>query len=106
MKSAGRARSEGVELDDFSPGPRDERAVMRAVPGLVELELLVESLLPEQLGEDRDPPAQERLALLVGDVGPGQRVVLRMVVVQGQADLLEVVHALRSSRRLARGLHG
>ena len=44
-----------------------ELLVMGAVPGLVELELVEEYALLH-IGQDRDPPAQQRLAVLVGDV--------------------------------------
>ena len=39
-------------------------------------------------------------------VVPGEAVVARVVVVQGQADLLQVVRALRPPGRLPRRLHG
>ena len=54
--------------------PVDQRPVVRAVPGLVEVELLVECLLLE-VGENQHPPAQERLARLVNRVGRRKRLV-------------------------------
>ena len=59
------------------------------------------------IGQDRDAPAQKRLALLVGDGGPGGKTpVGAFVVVHRQADLLEIVDALGAASRLAGRLHG
>ena len=64
---------------------------MRAVPGLVEVELVVERLLVEERQES-DSPAQERLAVLAdrggGEPGP---VVSRGEIVHGEAHDHEIV---------------
>ena len=49
---------------------------MRAIPGLVELELVEERLLLDER-QDRHPPAQQGLAVLAADVG--RKVVVRLV---------------------------
>ncbi len=67
---------------------------MHAVPGVVEMELLVECFLVE-VGKDQHAPAQERLAGLVHGVGRWKGLVPVMVVVHRQANLLEIVGALR-----------
>ncbi len=61
-----------------------QRLVVRAVPGLVEVELVVERLLVEERQEG-DPPAQERLAVLA-DRGGGEPAAIAGEVVHGQAD--------------------
>src|SRR5579864_5357034 len=75
--------------------------VVRAIPRLVLVELVVERLLLDER-QDVDPPAQERLAILVRAVGGGEGVIYGVVVMHGQADLLEIVHALGAVGRLAR----
>ena len=76
---------------------------MEAVPGFVEVKLIEEGLLPDKR-QDRDPPAQEGLAVLVHN--RGRREVVRpgtgIVVVHGQGDLLEIVHAVRQMSGFAR----
>ena len=49
----------------------EQLLVVLAVPGLVEVELLVEGLLID-VGQDGHPPAQQRLALLVVMAGGGK----------------------------------
>ena len=63
-----------------------------------QVELVVERLLLEP-GEDVHPPAQERLAVLVGAEGGREGVVGRVVVVHREADLLQVVHAPGATSR-------
>ena len=85
---------------------REQGLVVGAVPGLVEVKLVEEGLFPNQ-GQDRDPPAQERLAVLVHDRGR-REVAMRGtgdVVMHRQGDLLEIVHTLRPLGCL-HGLHG
>jgi hypothetical protein len=62
------------------------------------------------LEEGKDAPLHGEV---VGDDGRGRVIAVRrdrtvhaFVVHDGQAELLEVVDALRAPRRLARGLHG
>ena len=81
----------------------DEGLVVRAVPRLIQLELVVQPLLLD-VGQDRHPPAQQPLAVLADD-GPGEMAVGVVVVVHRQGDLLEVVDALRPPGGLARRLH-
>ncbi len=68
--------------------------VVRAVPGLVEVELVIERLLVEERQES-DPPAQERLAVLA-DCGGGEPSVIVGEVVHGEAKTHEVSAALVS----------
>jgi hypothetical protein len=63
---------------------------MRAVPGLVETEPLIERELFEER-QDRDPPAQERLVVLADRGCREPAIVDGGEVVKGQADELEVV---------------
>ena len=69
---------------------------MRAVPGLVQVELIVQGLLPRK---GRMATRQLRSGLpSLSSTSAGKRRWL-MVVVHGQADLLEVVDALGPSAR-------
>ena len=69
---------------------------MGAVPGFIEIESIVQRLMPE-VRQDRHPPAQERLSVLVDARRPGKGVIGGMVVVHRQGNLLEIVDALGAS---------
>ena len=79
----GQARADGggIGIGIGEPGghPGQERAVVAAIPGLVELEFVVEILLAEER-EQGDSPAQERLAFGVAD-RLGRKVCVGVVVV-------------------------
>ena len=67
-----------------------------------------ETLMPALLDErqDRHTPTVAWVAIFIGDHGGWEGSIDVVIVVQGQADLLEVVAALHASRCLARRLYG
>jgi hypothetical protein len=93
-------RLRGVGVDLGHQG--QERLVVRAVPRLVQVERPVQRVLL-QVGEQRHPPAQERLA--VGAAARrGREGICRVVVdVHREGDLLEVVSRLDLLARVAHG---
>ena|SRR5271165_4356542 len=76
-----------------------QRLVMGAIPGLVEVKLLVEALFC-QVGKHQDPPAQEWLSVGVISGGRWKCAVLFDVDLHGHRDLLQVVCAHRTARWL------
>src|SRR5205823_5177429 len=66
----------------------DEPLVVRAVPGLVELELLVQRLLAD-VRQEGHAPAQQRLAVLGVEGVRWQSPRCVVVIVEGDEDLLE-----------------
>src|SRR5512135_316531 len=97
------ARVARAGVDGGHPG--EERPVVRAVPGFVELELLEKALLRD-VREEGHAPTQQGIAPGVGDGGGREMVVRAVEVVEGEAHLLEVVDALGAAGRLARRVHG
>src|SRR5262245_59006947 len=69
---------------------RQQGEIGRAVPRLIELELFVDRLLFD-VGQDRHPPAQQRLAVLRIDRRRRQGAMDVGVIVHGERDLLEIV---------------
>jgi len=74
--------------------------VVLAVPGFVEVVLVVQSLLVEE-GENRHPPAVNGFAIRPEIRGTRESPVRCLVIMNGDADLLEVVFALTSPREPA-----
>src|SRR5262249_42263111 len=88
--------------------PLQKADVVGAVPGLVELELVVEGLLFD-IWQEQHAPAMQRLSVGAVHDGRGQMAVVRFVIVSRQADLLEtslpsvscVVYLLETGERQA-----
>ena len=76
---------------------------MVAVPGFVEVELLVERLRVE-IGQKGDAPGEERAAIGAANGLRWKVFVDVVIVVHGQAELLEIVHALGAAGGRAGGL--
>ena len=87
--------------------PARRVVVLRRVPVLIELVAFQERLLLDVRQNSRDPGVLPHAAGRVGNlVVRGREHAERVVmVVQGQAELLEVVGALHPAGRLARRLH-
>ena len=67
------------------PAFRHQRSIVLAIPRFVEVELLVEFLLPNER-QQVDAPTQQRPALFVHGVGGGKLPVVVVVAVHGQRD--------------------
>src|SRR6185437_8199952 len=69
-----------------------QQRVVRATPRLVEVIPVVQRLLPDE-PQDRHPPTVHRLAVFIGDAGRRKALEDVVVILQTEADLLEVVEA-------------
>ena len=78
---------------------------MRAVPGLVEVKLPVELFLADE-GQQGHPPAQQRPAVGIDDRQRHEKLLVRARgIVEGQADLFDMVGADGAAGRFPPGLH-
>ena len=75
---------------------------MGAIPGLLKIVFVVESLLL-QIRENQDAPTVDGLAAGIGNVGGRQAAEVVVIVLEGEADLLEVVAALHAASGFAGG---
>ena len=69
---------------------RNKLLIVLAIPRLVQTELLVQPVLLNER-QSKDPPAQQRLAVLVGAVGWGEVLEGVVVSVNRDGQLLQVV---------------
>src|SRR5262249_55831388 len=83
----------------------NESFVVLAVPGFIEVELVVEIIFFKEW-QDRHPPTQKRLAAFVANRLSWKLVFRVMVIQQRERLLLEIVHRHVSSTRFGSGLHG
>ena len=86
--------TQGVDLGHLI----EQWPIDRAVPRLVEFELLVERFL-FQVRQQKDAPAVKRPALAVERGGGRQHAVLIVEVGQGSSDLIQIVLALEALGR-------
>ena len=68
---------------------------MGAVPGLVEVKLIVKGCAAPRNGKIKTRQLRERLAVLAARVGRQETFVLGVIVVKCQPDLFQVVGALQ-----------